>query len=113
MLMLKHQYGIYGYKFLDISHVYLDRGGSKAEGFFYCYLFHFLDDGQDHRAALGAVEEVFSEGVSHLGLDGVPFGDVAGFAAVKDGLDAFSGFGQEGFAVSHVDEAAGDDVGAG
>ncbi len=82
-------------------------------GFFYCHLFHFLDDGQDHRAALGAVEEVFAEGVSHLGLDGVPFGDVAGFAAVKDGLDAFSGFGQEGFAVSHVDEAAGDDVGAG
>ena len=50
--------------------------------FFYCHLFHFLDDGQDHRAALGAVEEVFAEGVSHLGLDGVPFGDVAGFAAV-------------------------------
>ena len=53
-----------------------------AEGFLYCHLFHFLDDGQNHRAALGAVEEVFSEGVSHLGLDGVPFGDVAGFAAV-------------------------------
>lgn len=49
---------------------------------FYCHLFHFLDDGQNHRAALGAIEEVFSEGVSHLGLDGVPFGDVAGFAAV-------------------------------
>ena len=112
MLMLKHQHGIYGYKFLDICHVYLDRGGSKAEGSF-LLLFHFLDDGQDHRAALGAVEEVFAEGVSHLGLDGVPFGDVAGFAAVKDGLDAFSGFGQEGFAVSHVDEAAGDNVGAG
>ena len=85
----------------------------ELKDFFYCHLFHFLDDGQDHRAALGAVEEVFAEGVSHLGLDGVPFGDVAGFAAVKDGLDAFSGFGQEGFAVSHVDEAAGDDVGAG
>ena len=80
---------------------------------FCCYLFHFLDDGENHRAALGAVEEVFAEGVSDLGLDGVPFGDVAGFAAIEDGLDAFSGFGQEGFAVSDVDEAAGDDVGAG
>lgn len=85
----------------------------RAEGFFYCHLFHFLDDGENHRAALGAVEEVFAEGVSDLGLDGVPFGDVAGFAAIEDGLDAFSGFGQEGFAVSDVDEAAGDDVGAG
>ena len=26
MLILKHQHGIYGYHFLDICHVYLDRG---------------------------------------------------------------------------------------
>ena len=54
--------------------------GAEPRGFL--LLFHFLDDGQNHRAALGAVEEVFAEGVSDLGLDGVPFGDVAGFAAV-------------------------------
>ncbi len=72
-----------------------------------------MDDGEDHGAALGAVEEVFAQGVSDLGFDGVPFGDVAGFAAGEDVFDAFSGFGEEGFAVSDVDEAAGDDVGAG
>ena len=28
MLILKHQHGTYGYNFLDICHVYLDRGWS-------------------------------------------------------------------------------------
>ena len=34
MFILKYQHGIYGYNFLDICHVYLDRGCSKPCGFF-------------------------------------------------------------------------------
>ena len=74
------------------------------------FLFDFLNDRKDHRSAFGTFEEVLAEGVSDLSLDGVPFGDVACFAAVEDGFDAVFGFGQEAFAVSDVYEASGDDV---
>ena len=74
------------------------------------WLFDFLDNGKNHGAPFGAVVEIFAQGIADLGFDGIPFGHIAGFAAVQYGFDAVSGFGEEGFAVSYIDEAAGNDV---
>ena len=70
-------------------------------------------DGEDHRAALGAAVDIAAQRLAHTGLNAVPVADVFVHAAVQRVFYDALGTVHQALVLAHVDEAAAHEIGAG